>query len=152
MSPGIESKTRLRLWLRLLKTANAIEAELRDRFRTEFGTTLPRFDVMAALSRHPDGLRMSELSGVLKVSNGNVTGIVDRLEAEGHAERRAVAGDRRAMEARLTESGRHHFARLAEAHEAWVDELMRAIPPDEAGRVMADLSAITDSFEEDHAR
>lgn len=141
------SKARLRLWLRLLKTAHMIETELRDRLRTEFGTTLPRFDVMAALARYPEGLRMSRLSGVLRVSNGNVTGIVDRLEAEGHVERRPVAGDRRAMEVRLTAAGAAHFATLAAAHEAWVDELMQAIPADEAGRVMADLSAITTRLE-----
>ncbi len=141
------SKVRLRLWLRLLKTAHMIETELRERLRTEFGTTLPRFDVMAALARYPEGLRMSRLSGVLRVSNGNVTGIVDRLEAEGHVERRPVAGDRRAMEVRLTPRGAAHFATLAAAHEGWVDELMQAIPAEEAGRVMADLAAITTRLE-----
>ncbi len=84
-APSAESasKARLRLWLRLLKAARLVEAELRERLRTGHGTTLPRFDVMAALARTPRGCRMSELSGVLRVSNGNVTGIVDRLEAEG---------------------------------------------------------------------
>lgn len=143
-----DSKVRLRLWLRLLKTSHAIESELRERFRTEFGTTLPRFDVMAALARYPDGLRMSRLSGVLRVSNGNVTGIVDRLEAEGHVERRAVAGDRRAMEVRLTTGGQAHFAKLAAAHEGWVDELMCAIPVAKAARVMADLATISTRSEE----
>ena len=69
------SKTRLRLWLRLLKLTRSIEAELRRRLRDQHGTTLPRFDVMAALARHPEGLKMSELSTFLRVSNGNVTGI-----------------------------------------------------------------------------
>ncbi|SDF23682.1 MarR family winged helix-turn-helix transcriptional regulator [Limimaricola pyoseonensis] len=141
-------KTRLRLWLKLLKTSNAIEAALRDRLRTEFGTTLPRFDVMAALARTPEGLKMSELSRRLRVSNGNVTGIVDRLEAEGHAERRAVAGDRRAMEVRLTAAGRAHFATLAEAHEDWVNALMGAITEEEAQRIMSDLDAVARDLEE----
>ena len=60
--------------------------------RLEWGTTLPRFDVMAALSREEHGLRMSDLSSVLRVSNGNVTGIVDRLVEDGLVERRAVEG------------------------------------------------------------
>lgn len=146
------SKTRLRLWLRMLKASRMIEAELRERFRTQFNTTLPRFDVMAALDRNPDGLRMSRLSGVLRVSNGNVTGIVDRLAAEGLVERRAVADDRRAMEVRLTAAGRTHFSALAAAHETWVDELIAALPVGEAGRMMAGLSAIADSLEEEDAR
>ena len=83
------SKERLRLWLRLLKSSRMIEAHLRDNFRTEFATTLPRFDVMAALSRFEDGLKMSQLSDVLRVSNGNVTGIVDRLAQDGFLVRSA---------------------------------------------------------------
>ncbi len=147
-APVKAGKTRLRLWLKLLKTSNRVEAALRDRLRTEFGTTLPRFDVMAALARYPDGLKMSALSNVLRVSNGNVTGIVDRLEADGHAERRAVEGDRRAMEARLTAEGRAHFDRLAAAHEAWVNELIGAITEEEARRIMTDLDAVTRDLEE----
>jgi DNA-binding MarR family transcriptional regulator len=77
------SKARLRLWLKLLKATKHVEAELRENFRTTFDTTLPRFDVMAALDHHSEGLKMSELSSVLKVSNGNITGIVDRLVDDG---------------------------------------------------------------------
>ena len=43
------SKERLRLWLRFLKASSTIEATLRENLRQEFATTLPRFDVMAAL-------------------------------------------------------------------------------------------------------
>ena len=84
------SRQKLRLWLRLLKTSRAVEAELRERLRLTFGTTLPKFDVMAALERQPAGLTMTELSRFLMVSNGNVTGIVDRLVAEGLVVRRAA--------------------------------------------------------------
>lgn len=126
------SKTRLRLWLKLLKTSSRIEAELRRRFRDEYATTLPRFDVMAALSRFPDGLKMSELSDLLRVSNGNVTGIVDRLTNDGHALRVAVHGDRRAQLARLTPAGQIAFAELAHAHEAWLDELLKGLDADDA--------------------
>ncbi|WP_171131133.1 MULTISPECIES: MarR family winged helix-turn-helix transcriptional regulator [unclassified Ruegeria] len=126
------SKTRLRLWLRLLKLSAGIEAELRRRLRDGHDTTLPRFDVLAALSRHPDGLKMSDLSGYLKVSNGNVTGIVDRLTEEGLALRVAIPGDRRAQLARLTPKGKQAFDTLAEHHEAWVDELLGGLSLDEA--------------------
>ena len=118
------SKERLRLWLKMLKATRAIEADLRERLRTEFQTTLPRFDVMAALNRHPSGLKMSELSGVLKVSNGNVTGIVDRLTSDRFIIREPVPGDRRAARVRLTRRGEEEFARQAVAHETWIDELM----------------------------
>lgn len=118
------SKARLRLWLQLLKLSSGIEGELRRRMRDRHDTTLPRFDVMAALARHRDGLKMSDLSRYLKVSNGNVTGIVDRLVEEGLALRVAVPGDRRANLARLTPKGEAAFADLAAQHEAWIDELL----------------------------
>ena len=76
------SKERLRLWLKLLKTSRSIEDEVRRRLRRHHDWTLPRFDVMSALSRAPDGLKMGEISRMLKVSGGNITGIVDKLTEE----------------------------------------------------------------------
>ncbi|RMA43061.1 MarR family winged helix-turn-helix transcriptional regulator [Rhodophyticola porphyridii] len=143
-----ESKERLRLWLRLLKTTRLVEAELRERLRLEFATTLPRFDVMAALHRHPKGLKMSELSRFLMVSNGNVTGIVDRLAEDGFALREQVPGDRRAARARLTQKGKEEFIRQAEAHEAWLDAMLAEIGPDIASDLSTALARISDKFED----
>ena len=135
------SKDRLRLWLRLLRASSRVESALRERMRAE-GTTLPRFDVMATLARHPAGLRMTELSGHLRVSAGNVTGIVDRLVAEGLVDRAAVAGDRRALLVRLTRAGRETFATQAAAHEGWVDELLGMLGPEEIRALTPHLEAI----------
>ena len=90
------SKQRLRVWLRLLDRNREILGRLRGSLRAEFDTTLPRFDVMATLDRYRDGLRMSHLSAHLKVSNGNVTGIVDSLIHEGLVTRRVDSHDKRA--------------------------------------------------------
>lgn len=121
------SKQRLRLWLQLLKTSRHIETQLRNRLRVEFNTTLPRFDVMAALARTPSGLKMSELSEQLMVSNGNVTGIVDRLENDALVLRVSVQGDRRATRVRLSETGFDAFSSMAEAHEGWVNDLLQCM-------------------------
>ena len=118
------SKQRLRLWLRLLRAARLIESELRERLRKEFAITLPQFDVMAALARKEDGMTMTELSRMLMVSNGNVTGIIDRLAAEKIVLRQAPASDRRSFIVRLTPKGASQFAVVARAHEGWVDELL----------------------------
>ena len=135
------SKARLRLWLRLLRGTRRVEAALRDRLRAEFATTLPRFDVMAALAREPGGLRMSRLSEVLRVSNGNVTGIVDRLAQDGLVVRVQVPGDRRAAIVRLTRRGREAFDAQAAAHEAWVSDLLSDFDADEAERLSARIAA-----------
>lgn len=131
------SKTRLRAWLKILKTARYVEKELRERFRDELDTTLPRFDVMSALNRSESGLKMTELSDALRVSNGNVTGIVDRLVDSGLVERKAVKGDRRAQLICLTRKGRSTFARYAKTHERWVDELLTGLPSGEAEQLMS---------------
>ncbi len=141
------SKERLRLWLRLLKASGLIEEELRRRLRREFESTLPRFDVMAALSRYPDGLKMSELSELLRVSNGNVTGIVQKLVEDGQALRVAVPGDRRAALVRLTPRGRETFATQAAAHEGWVSELMGDLGEAEIAALSAQLGHLTQSLE-----
>jgi DNA-binding MarR family transcriptional regulator len=133
------SRRRLRLWLRLLRLTRETEAELRARMR-EAGTTLPRFDVMAALARSPDGMGMGELSASLKVSGGNVTPLVDRLEAEGLVERVAVAGDRRRSLARLTEAGAARFRALAARHAGWIDEMFGEIGEAEVDAALAALA------------
>lgn len=145
------SKTRLRLWLRLLKLTRGIEADIRENLRVEFASTLPRFDVMAALARYPEGLKMSELSGVLRVSNGNVTGIVDRLADDGLVVREAVAGDRRAFKVRLLPKGETEFARHAAAHEDWIDAHLQAIPEERALRLIALIDEM-ESEESDDAQ
>jgi DNA-binding MarR family transcriptional regulator len=123
-TPLSVSKQRLRLWVRLLRTSRAIEGELRERLRLTFQITLPQFDVMAALARAEDGMTMTELSRMLMVSNGNVTGIVDRLVADKLVLRKAPAEDRRAIIVRLTPKGISQFDAMAKVHEDWVDKLL----------------------------
>ena len=118
------SKQRLRLWLRLLRSSRAIEAQLRERLRTKFSITLPQFDVMATLARNDEGMTMTELSRQLMVSNGNVTGIIDRLVADKIVLRQAPSSDRRSFIVRLTPKGASQFSVIARAHEGWIDEML----------------------------
>lgn len=142
VAPETVSKERLRMWLRMLKATRDVESQLRDRLRLEFNSTLPRFDVMAALARFDDGLKMSALSGVLRVSNGNVTGIVDRLVEEGLVIRVQVPGDRRATLARMTPKGKDVFAAQAAAHETWINELLDGFTAEEAQMLSDHFDAI----------
>ena len=121
----------LRLWLRLLTCSQLVEKRVRVGLREQFDTTLPRFDLMAQLERHPDGLKMKELSHRLMVTGGNVTGITDQLVAEGLVERIEVEGDRRAYRVRLTERGRALFADMAHQHEGWIVAAFDSLSPAE---------------------
>jgi len=121
----------LRLWLRLLTCTNLIEALIRSHLRTEFDTTLPRFDLMAQLERHPEGLKMGELSKRMMVTGGNVTGITDQLVAEGLVVREDNPRDRRAYIVKLTAKGREFFDGMARAHESWVIGFFDGLKEDE---------------------
>ena len=134
----------LRIWLRLLTCTQPIEREVRSRLRHEFATTLPRFDLMAQLERHPQGLKMNQLSQRLMVTGGNVTAIVDQLEKEGLVERLEEPADRRAFRIRLTKGGDKAFAEMAREHEEWVVELFSGVSrrdQDELLRLLAKVKS-----------
>ena len=113
----------VRLWLRLLTCTGMIEARIRRSLMERFETTLPRFDLMAQLDRVPDGLKMSELSRRMMVTGGNVTGIVDLLEAQKLVLREPDRADRRALRVKLTAAGVREFRLMATEHERWVIEM-----------------------------
>jgi DNA-binding MarR family transcriptional regulator len=143
----IERKARLRLWIRLLRASRFIEGVTRERFKVQFSMTLPRFDVMAALYRKPDGMLMSEIARFLIVSNGNVTGIVDRLVAEGFVARSQRNGDRRTSFITLTRRGRAAFAAMATAHEHWINELLSGVSARDAEQLSAKLKSFRSEWE-----
>ena len=122
--PNGRNKPETRLWLRMLSTTRLITNEIRRRLRAEFGATLPQFDLMAQLYREKDGLRLGELSKRTMVTNGNVTGLVERLEADGLIRRVTPDKDRRVTVAQLTPAGVDRFLVMASAHEEWLRELL----------------------------
>jgi DNA-binding MarR family transcriptional regulator len=125
------SKRRLKTWLRLLRLTRTIEARLREHLRLAHDTTLPRFDVLAALYRRREALSMSDLSRLLLVSNGNATAVVDRLEKDGLARRTPSAADRRTVHVALTPAGIAAFEAMAASHEGMLDELMGGLTPED---------------------
>jgi len=142
-----DSKARLRLWIRLLRATHIVEAQTRELFKQQFNVTVPRFDVMAALYRQPEGMLMSEISRFLLVSNGNVTGIVDRLVSDGFVVRSQRNGDRRTSFVRLTTAGRAAFAEMSAAHEGWIDRLFGTVSEREAEQISAKLRSFRSDWE-----
>lgn len=128
------SVRRLRAWLRALRLVRSTEKQLREFLRVNFDTTLPRFDVAAALYRRAKPMKMSELSELLLVSNGNATTVVDRLEREGRARRVASETDRRVVLVELTSKGRNWFQEIAAAHEQEVNRIFSNLGDEELTR------------------
>ena len=143
-----QTKSSLRLWLRLLSATTLIEKSIRLKLSSEFASTLPRFDVLSALFRHPAGLTMGELSKQLLVSNGNVTGVVSKLVEDGLVQRTRSSADGRTYFARLTPGGHKAFQRMARVHEGWVNDVFAAMEPAEIEQLMALLARVIVSAQE----
>jgi DNA-binding MarR family transcriptional regulator len=126
----------LRLWLRLFTCKEVIENEVRRRLRDTFDVTLPRFDLMAQLYRAPKAMTLGELSQRMMVSNGNVTGLVDRLVQQGLVSRRPSPKDRRAQLVSLTAQGRRFFAAMARANGDWIAEMFADLSGSEIETLM----------------
>ena len=139
---GDDDHQAIKIWLRLLTCSTRIEDQIRNRLRRDFSTTLPRFDLMAQLERHPEGLTMRALSQRLMVTGGNVTGITDQLEAEGLVQRVPHPSDRRSFSVKLTPAGRRQFKRMAATHEAWVVELLAGWTPAQKTQVYELLAVL----------
>jgi DNA-binding MarR family transcriptional regulator len=137
LAPDPLSKRRLKMWIRLLGVTRGAESHLREFLRLDHDTTLPRFDVLAALYRRRDGVTMSELSRMLLVSNGNATTVVDRLESDGYVRRTPSETDRRTVFVALTPPGVTLFERLADEHEREISRLF-------GGLSEADLDRLTE--------
>jgi len=149
--PG-DHQAELRLWLRLLTCTTLIEGEVRRRLRDSFEVTLPRFDLMAQLDKTPGGMTLGQLSSRMMVSNGNVTGLAERLVAQGLLDRKPSPSDRRAQIVSLTAEGRRAFRAMARAHENWIAEIfagLTAVEIDELMRLLAKTKASARASVED---
>ena len=132
----------LKLWLRLLACTTQVETEIRRRLRGRFGISLARFDYMAQLYRHREGLKMKALSRCLMVTGGNVTGLTDELERDELVLRQRDPVDRRSSLVRLTPKGRRVFEAMAKEHELWILELLGSLDANTVQQLYRSLGAL----------
>ncbi len=132
----------LKIWLRLLACSTQIEQQISQRLRARFGITLARFDYLAQLQRHPDGLRMNALSRYLMVTGGNITGLTDQLAKEGLVERVDDPDDRRSWRVALTPKGRSDFAAMAAEHETWLTAMFEGLGAGDKDQLFAQLGRL----------
>lgn len=135
-------RDRLRLWIKLFDTTHGIEREVRSRLRARFACTLPRFDVMSVLVRMADGITMGDLSRRLRVSNGNVTGVIERLVKDGAVKRWSPPADRRTSLVALTAPGRRAFERMAAVHKQWIDEMLGTLGDNDVAALLRQLDRV----------
>ena len=136
----------LRVWLRLLTCTHLIERHVRKNLRSEFNTTLPRFDVLAQIDRSPKGQPMRELSERLMVTNGYITPLVDRLVEEGLVIREPSPEDRRVQHVRLTKPGKQALDSMIPEHKSWVSSLMKDMNRKQASALYSLLGQLKNSI------
>lgn len=144
-APATRGKESIRTWLRLLSCEAVIERRLRSQFRTHFPVTLPQFDVLSELDRADGPLTMSQLSKELMVSNGNVTGVIDRLEKINFVKRTRPKHDRRIQFIHLTPKGKKGFDEMARQHESWLAQLFSDLTLGDMGALQELLLKTRDS-------
>lgn len=139
------AKMSLRAWLRIFSASNLIEREIRIRLQKQFGVSLARYDFLAQLHREPEtGMTMGELGACLMVTGGSITGLTDRLEANGLVARVANPNDRRSHVIILTDKGKTEFSEMAKAHGDWLEELFSGLKGDNLQALVQQMDLVKD--------
>ena len=112
-----------RAWMSLVRCFSSIEAVLMRFFAQKYNSSLPRYDVLTALAMHPGGLTMGELSAMLMVTKGNVTGVIRRLEQDKLVRKKTSKTDRRVQSVTISKPG----LRLWEKMHADYDEIISTL-------------------------
>jgi len=136
----------LSLWIRLAKCYGLMIRAVRNGQRNS-ELTLPQFDAMAQLLRNPDGMTVNDLSEVLLVTAGNITGLVTRLEARGWVTRKVLADDRRVRVLRLTPKGKRIIENEIVKHEELLQMILRELPNQSKQQLISGLDRMRQALE-----
>lgn len=131
-----------RLWLQLLSLHGEIFASLNAVLSSEFALSLAKFDVLAQLDRYPDGMALGQLSQNLKVSGGNVSGLVQRLLADDLISKAMSSEDRRSFIVRLTPKGATLFRKAADVHKKHLSKRLENVPARELDTALSVLKSL----------
>ncbi len=115
-----------RLFFRLYQCANMLH-KTGSRAVEEEGLTTQQWAVLGALSREKaqGGMSIGDLARYLMVSRQNLSGLISRMERDGHVAVAPSGQDRRSRVVTMTESGRHVWQVLALPKiRAYYDEIL----------------------------
>jgi DNA-binding MarR family transcriptional regulator len=119
----------------------SLSAVIDRELRAACGLSLAEADVLATLTRGPDGRqRMADIAGHMCVSKSGATQITDRLTAAGLAVRESSATDRRLVYAAITTAGRNLLAKATPVLAAIAREHIASRLPD------TDLAQLTQAL------
>ena len=128
MSKSSDTKIELanRLFFRLYQCANMLH-KTGTRAVEEEGLTTQQWAVLGALSREKaqGGMSIGDLARYLMVSRQNLSGLIGRMERDGHVAVAPSGQDRRSRVVTMTKSGRHVWQVLAQPKiHAYYEEIL----------------------------
>ena len=129
-----------RAWLALLRCYSRIERELMQSIAQKYDSSLPRYDELTALAMNEDGLTMGELATILKVSKGNITGVVRRLKSDGLVKKVTSREDRRIQSVTISPQGLRLWEEMHEDYDRIITQLL-------SGRSVQQLRALIKTLE-----
>ena len=142
---SVQNEEQLAAVVQMVRT-NAKFMQRMHRVFSHYGLSGPQFDVLATLHRE-EGIMQQDLAARLLVTKGNITGVVNRMEALGWIERRPDPEDRRTNRLYLAEAGKILFAEVNPKHEAFIYEVLAGFLPDEMQVLRRLLQKLEDAVE-----
>lgn len=115
----------LRTYVKLFRAGKAIVARL-EPAATAAGLTLTQVGVLEAIL-HRGPLSQRELGRKVLTSAGNMTDVIDKLEARGLVHRSRQPTDRRAVRVELTDAGREAITAFFPVHARNIARAMAAL-------------------------
>ncbi len=141
-----ESQERaLRLWIALARCYATYSKSVATKVQ-EYGLTTPQFGIVEALY-HLGPLSLGQLADKLLVTGGNITYVMDRLEAQGLVLRERSPQDRRIIQAKLTPEGRKLISEVFPGHGAFIEDLANNLEVDEQEMLRALLKKLGRSIQ-----
>lgn len=142
---GVEAQ----LWLAVMDFHGDLFVRLNQALGKEFGLTLAKFDVLAQLYRFRQGLTQVLLSRHLKVTGGNITGLVRRLAADKLITREISSEDRRAVVVRATPKGIALYCAARQHHDALLQQWFEQISKEDLRDALTSLSSVSSRLDPD---
>lgn len=130
----------------MLKAHNAVFRQARARMAPY--CTMAQFDVIAQLSRETEGLTSAELSRLLLVTAGNLTGLLDRMEKADLVKRMKDEKDRRMTRVTLTEKGKSLAMKVIPLHARDIQKILGGLNAGELKQLRDLLDKLNDTLQE----
>ncbi|MBI3849027.1 MAG: MarR family transcriptional regulator [Verrucomicrobia bacterium] len=143
---SLAAEPRYEALLQLLRTADTLWNASRV-FFARWNLSPSQFNVLNLLASHPKGLSQIELGRLLVMHRSNVTGLIDRLETRGLAQRRDHLTDRRAFVVVLTPVGKRLICQIEPHYRRAAAGVWGGVPVKRVNQLLSELVTVSANAE-----